>query len=130
MQRLNEQEIAYLKSQMLGRIATANGEGQPHVTPVGFRYDEETGTIDVGGFDLASTKKVRDISENPKVAFVVDDLESVKPWRPRGVIARGTAVVYQSSNGSSGGPFGDTWIRIIPSRVISWGLEAPVFANR
>lgn len=126
MQRLNEQEIDYLKSQMLGRIATANAEGQPHVTPVGFRYNDETGTIDVGGFDLASTKKVRDISENPKVAFVVDDLESVKPWRPRGVIVRGTAVVYQHPNGSGGGPFGDTWIRIIPSRVISWGLKAAV----
>jgi pyridoxamine 5'-phosphate oxidase family protein len=130
VEKLNERETAYLKSQMLGRVATANAQGQPHVTPVGFRYNEETGTIDIGGYDLSSTKKVRDLEQNPRIAFVVDDLASVKPWRPRGVIVRGTAVVYQDPERSEGGPFGDTWIRIIPSRVISWGLEAPVFAAR
>lgn len=127
MERLNEQEIEYLKTQMLGRIATADAKGQPHVTPVGFRYNEETGTIDISGYDLLSTKKVRDIRENPKVAFVVDDLASVKPWRPRGVTIRGTAVIYEEAEQSGG--FGDTWIRIIPSRVISWGIEAPVLAS-
>jgi pyridoxamine 5'-phosphate oxidase family protein len=130
MQALNEQEIAYLNSQILGRLATANAQGQPHVTPVGFRYNAETGTIDVSGYDLAATKKARDIERNPRVSFVVDDLESVKPWRPRGVTIRGTAVIYNDSNSVDGGPFGSTWIRIIPNRVVSWGLEAPVFAAR
>jgi pyridoxamine 5'-phosphate oxidase family protein len=74
MQEFTEQEIAYLESQILGRLATANAQGQPHVTPVGFRYNEETGTIDIGGYDLSSTKKVRDLEQNPRIAFVVDDL--------------------------------------------------------
>jgi pyridoxamine 5'-phosphate oxidase family protein len=130
MQRLNDQEIAYLNSQMLGRLATADAEGQPHATPVGFRYDEESGTIVVGGIDLASTKKARDIRQNPKVAFVVDDLESIKPWRPRGITIRGTAILYEDSTSTGNGWFGPTWIRIIPNRVISWGLNAPVFAAR
>jgi hypothetical protein len=46
------------------------------------------------------------------------------------VTVRGTAVIYNDPNSVDGGPFGSTWIRIIPSRVISWGLEAPVFAAR
>ncbi len=32
-------EIAYLQSQRLGRLATADLDGQPHVVPVGFRYN-------------------------------------------------------------------------------------------
>ncbi len=128
MQYLNDDEITYLRSQMLGRIATANAKGQPHVTPVGFRYNEETGTIDIGGYDLAATRKARDIHENPRVAFVVDDLASVKPWRPRGITIRGTAVIYEQQGGDA--PFGDTWFRVIPDRVVSWGLEQPVFATR
>jgi pyridoxamine 5'-phosphate oxidase family protein len=84
----------------------------------------------VGGFDLSSTKKVKDILQNPKVAFVVDDLESIKPWRPRGVTIRGTAMVYEVESTGKNGPFGSTRIRVIPDRVISWGIEAPVFAAR
>ena len=129
MESLSNSEIAYLKSQMLGRIATADAKGQPHVTPVGFRYHDETGTIDVGGFDLASTRKVRDIEQNPRVSFVVDDLESIDPWRPRGVTIRGTAVIYEDPNAATGTPFGSTWIRIIPSKVVSWGIETRVFAE-
>lgn len=128
MQALNEHQIEYLQSQMLGRIATADADGQPHVTPVGFRYNDETGTIDISGYDVLSTRKARDIRENPRVAFVVDDLASVKPWRPRGVTVRGTAVIDEGTPGSNG--FGDVWIRIIPSRVVSWGVEEQVYASR
>lgn len=128
MEQLTREQIEYLQSQMLGRIATANAEGQPHVTPVGYRYNDETGTIDISGYDLLSTRKVRDIRENPRVAFVVDDLASVKPWRPRGVTVRGTAVIEGDGNDSNG--FGEVWIRIIPSRVIGWGIEEPILAGR
>ena len=41
------EEIAYLQSQRLARIATA-ANGQPHVVPLAFRYNPETDTIDVG----------------------------------------------------------------------------------
>src|SRR5580765_5631528 len=42
-------EIAYLQSQRIGRIATVGPEGQPHVVPVGFRYNPEQDSIDIGG---------------------------------------------------------------------------------
>jgi pyridoxamine 5'-phosphate oxidase family protein len=37
MSRFKAQEIEYLQSQRLGRLATVNTRGDPHVVPVGFR---------------------------------------------------------------------------------------------
>ena len=36
----SESEIAYLRSQRLGRLATAQPDGTLQVSPVGFRLDE------------------------------------------------------------------------------------------
>ena len=91
MSAFTEQEIGYLRSQRLGRIATAGPDGQPHVVPVSFRYNAEQDSIDIGGHAFATRKKYRDVLANPRVAFVVDDLTSVNPWRPRGIEVRGQA---------------------------------------
>jgi hypothetical protein len=49
----SEKEIAYLKSQRLGRIATASKKSQPDVAPVGFDFD---GTyFYVGGVNFPKT---------------------------------------------------------------------------
>src|SRR6516165_7056912 len=98
------EEIAYLQSQRLGRLATVGPDGQPHVVPVGFRYNAELDTIDIGGHDFAKRKKYRDVQYNPRVAFVVDDLASTSPWRPRMIEIRGTAEVL----GAGGVFFNDT----------------------
>ena len=42
-------EVAYLQSQRIGRIATVGPDGQPHVVPVGFRYNPDEDSIDIGG---------------------------------------------------------------------------------
>src|SRR5919205_3254162 len=93
MSVFTDEEIEYLKSQLLGRLATGGPDGQPHVVPVGFRYNPELDTIDIGGHDFAKRKKYRDVQPNPQVAFVVDDVASVSPWRMRGIEIRGTAEV-------------------------------------
>src|SRR5438093_12369053 len=95
--------LAYLKSQRLGRLATVGSDEQPHVVPVGFRYNPELDTIDIGGHDFAKRKKFRDVQRNPRVAFVVDDLASITPWRVRGIEIRGTAAML-SSGGERAGP--------------------------
>ena len=43
-------ELAYLDEQRLGRLATVQSDGAPQVSPVGFSYNPELGTIDIGGF--------------------------------------------------------------------------------
>ena len=123
-------EIAYLQSQRLGRIATAGQGGQPHVVPVGFRYNPDQDTIDVGGHNFAKRKKYRDVQRNPRVAIVIDDLVSVNPWRVRGMEIRGEAVILPEGGNALGPGFDAAMFRIKPKRIISWGLEAQQFSYR
>ena len=54
-----EQEISYLRSQPLARIATVGPDGQPDAAPVGFEFD---GTyFYVGDIDPAKTRKFRNV---------------------------------------------------------------------
>ena len=116
-------EIAYLGSQRLGRIATVGPSGQPHAVPVGFRYNADLDTIDIGGHGFAKSKKFRDAQANPRVAFVVDDLASVSPWRPRGIEIRGRAEVLASGGEAFGRGYDPQIFRVRPRRIASWGLE-------
>ncbi|MBV9601658.1 MAG: PPOX class F420-dependent oxidoreductase [Chloroflexi bacterium] len=117
-------EIAYLQSQRLARIATADARGQPHVVPVSFRYNPEADTIDVGGHGFAGRKKFRDVQANPRVAIVVDDLVSVDPWRPRMLEVRGEVEVLSSGGEAIGSGFDPEMFRITPARIVSFGIES------
>ena len=97
-------EIAYLGSQRLGRIATV-------------------GPSDIGGHGFARSKKFTDAQRNPRVAFVVDDLASVSPWRPRGIEVRGIAEVLASGGEGFGRGYDPHIFRVRPRRIASWGLE-------
>ena len=122
MTSVSAAELDYLLGERrLGRLATVDGAGQPHVVPVGWRYNPELGTIDVMGRNFAATKKFRNVRENPKAAFVVDDV--LPPWRPRSVMVQGRAQALEfAENADAGG--GGAMIRIIPDKIVSWGLEA------
>jgi len=115
------EEIAYLQSQRLGRLATVGPDGQPHVVPVGFRYNPELDTIDIGGHDFAKRKKYRDVQRNPQVAFVVDDV--LPPWKPRMIEIRGTAEVLGSGGEQVISGFDSEMFRIRPRRIVSMGIE-------
>jgi len=122
-------EIKYLQSQRLGRIATVGSDGRPHVVPVGFRYNPELDTVDIGGHDFAKRKKFRDVQRNPHVAFVIDDVASVSPWRVRGIEIRGEAEILATGGQSIISGFDPEMFRIRPTRVISWGLESDTFST-
>jgi pyridoxamine 5'-phosphate oxidase family protein len=112
--RLTPEQLAYLGSQTLGRLATVDDAGRPHVAPVGFAYNETLGTIDVGGFAMSSTAKFRHVRRHGVAAFVVDDV--LPPWRPRGIEIRGRAEALESAPGAETG-----LIRLYPERVHVWG---------
>jgi pyridoxamine 5'-phosphate oxidase family protein len=126
MSVFTDEEIEYLNSQILGRLATSGPDGQPHVVPVSFRYNAELDTIDVGGHDFARRKKYQDVQHNPRVAFLVDDMESVNPWRPRGIEVRGEAEVLPSGGEALGPGFAPDMFRIRPRRIVSWGIMGSV----
>jgi pyridoxamine 5'-phosphate oxidase family protein len=118
-----EAEIEYLRSQLLGRMATAGADGRPHVVPVSFRYNPTLGTIDCGGFHVDTTKKWRDVQANPWAAIVVDDLVSTDPWQPRMLEVRGRAEPLETGGEALGTSFGAAFIRIHPERKNAFGID-------
>ncbi|MBW8481051.1 PPOX class F420-dependent oxidoreductase [Actinomadura parmotrematis] len=119
---LTDTELAYLRTQRLGRLATVAAGGDPQNNPVGFRYDAAHGTIDIYGWNMAASRKFRNVQGNPRVAFVVDDIASVDPWTVRGVEIRGRAEAVAGHAPSDGHLSGDV-IRVHPETVFSWGID-------
>ena len=128
MSRFTSEEIAYLHAQLLGRLATIGADGDPHVVPVGFRYNPDLDTIDIGGHGIARSKKYRDIVRSGRAAFVVDDLVTTDPWTPRMLSVRGRAETLPSGGEAIGPGFAPEMIRIHPEWIGSFGIDAPRFA--
>jgi pyridoxamine 5'-phosphate oxidase family protein len=120
----SEEEIAYLRSQRLARIATVSADGQPDVVPVGFEFDGSH--VYVGGIDPARTRKFRNVrAGNTKVALVIDDLVSADPWTPRYLRIYGTAEFVERS-----GQFGPAaYMRITPAISWSFNLDGLPFTH-
>ncbi|ABW13081.1 pyridoxamine 5'-phosphate oxidase-related FMN-binding [Parafrankia sp. EAN1pec] len=117
-----ETERAYLASQRLGRLATVARGGAPQNSPVAFRVNEATGTIDIHGYDLGASRKFRNVAATGVVSLVVDDIASVDPWRVRGVEIRGTAEALTDQDPPQRHLSREV-IRIHPVRIISWGVD-------
>jgi pyridoxamine 5'-phosphate oxidase family protein len=116
-------EIEFMKAADLGRLATIQRSGTPQASPVGFVYNDELGTIDISGYNMAKSQKFRNIAHNDKVAFVVDDIASRDPWRVRCLEIRGTARQAVTTADQHGADVLDAAIiRIAPRRIISFGI--------
>jgi pyridoxamine 5'-phosphate oxidase family protein len=127
---LTDREREYLATQLTGRLATIGPDGTPQVVPVGYRYNGD-GTIDVGGPDLSSSQKFRNVLANPRVAFVVDDHvpEDDPFFRPgigRGLHLRGRGEALKGEEPPAIAPpgfFSQEVIRIHPERVLAWHID-------
>jgi pyridoxamine 5'-phosphate oxidase family protein len=126
-----QKETEYLRSQRLARIATASsreeGSIQPDVVPVGFDFDGEY--FYVSGMNLLKSTKYKNVQKNSRVALVIDDLNSVDPWEPRGIRIYGIADVISRQGGymqRTDHPSA-IYIRIKPLKKWSWGIDTPVF---
>lgn len=113
-------ELEYLTSQPLARLATVRPDGSLQNNPVGFVVDGNS--IVIGGYDLASTQKFRNLTSNPHVALVADDIESFDPWVVRGVEIRGHATTEVDVDPPVEW-MSRSLIRIEPDRIISWGVN-------
>jgi PPOX class probable F420-dependent enzyme len=98
-------ERAYLSRARVGRLATADADGRPHVVPMCFALVEDclVSAIDekpqrVGPRDL---RRVHDVRENPRVAVVVDHYS--ESWADLGwVQVRGTARIVEPGEDNHG----------------------------
>ena len=95
---LSEAQRHFLDKNRVGRLATADRSGAPHVIPVCYAaagdalyvtIDEKPKRRDV------PLKRVRNILENPQAAFVVDQYD--EDWQRLGwVMLRGAAEILES----------------------------------
>ncbi len=116
----SSQETGYIASQRLARIATCSRESHPDVAPVGFQFDGQH--FYIGGITMKNTLKYKNALANPKVALVIDDLETISPWRPRGIKIHGRAELVERTGHVGAG----IYIRVTPEVHWSWGIEGPV----
>lgn len=99
MSLFTEAEITYLQNQRLGRLATVTQTGVLHVVPVNFLYNSEFESIDIVGRALPTSLKYKNIVNNGRVAFVIDDIVSLSPYRARMIEIRGHAkIVLRTEN--------------------------------
>ena len=121
MSIFTKNELEYMHEQRLGRLATVDADGNPHVVPVGFRHNPVTDTIEIGGHNIAETKKWRDAGRHPRVAFVVDDV--LPPWRPRSIEMLADAELLQSRGEEFARGLDPQIIRLHPVKIIAWGID-------
>lgn len=115
-----EEEIAYLRSQPLARLATVAPDGRPDVVPLAFEYDGTYFWVGGPGPSVTATRKFRNVGPGPaKVALVVDDLVSPRPFVARSVRVYGLAEQPFTRTGMVGP---GTYIRITPTLSWSWNM--------
>ena len=107
-----DEEAEFIGQSKLARLATSSVRNQPHVVPVAFEFDGQH--FYFSGWNLQQSLKFKNIQGNGKVALVIDDLVTSRPWRPRGVEIRGRAEVQENDSG--------LYVKVTPERKISWGL--------
>jgi pyridoxamine 5'-phosphate oxidase family protein len=113
----SDEEIAYLRTQRLARLATVAADGQPTVDAVGFAFDGAR--FYVGGHNLPGTRKYRNVAAGQRqVALVIDDQPSARPWVVRGVKLHGVAEIV-TREGMLG--YGE-YLAITPTVSWSWGI--------
>lgn len=133
MSVFTDNEVAYLKQQRIGRLATVDSKGRPHVVPTGFNLGTAQGVLEIGGHNLPGRGQKRlylaHIKANPHVAFVVDHVVTEPSWTARGVTVRGRAVIYPEGGERLGRGFGPIWVEIVPEWVSGWGIDADPMAG-
>jgi len=93
-----DRELDFLTRMRVGRLATADAAGQPHVVPVVFATDGRNIYTPLDEkpkrVQPRELKRVRNLFENPKVAFIVDHYE--EEWTQLSwLLVRGTGTLLQ-----------------------------------
>jgi len=135
---------AFLQQARVGRLATASGDGDPHVIPVCFVFDGTHlySAIDAKPKRVAAPRlrRLQNLRANPRASFLVDHYD--EDWtRLRYVLVTGRAEIldtgpdreravallrekypqYRDMADFGQGPV----IRLTPGRVASWRGGAP-----
>jgi PPOX class probable F420-dependent enzyme len=93
---ISTDQAAFLAAQRVGRLASADAQGQPHVVPVCFAIAGANLYITVDEkpkqVSARPLKRLRNVMANPAVAFVADRYD--EDWQQLGwVMLRGNATI-------------------------------------
>ena len=95
---LTERQRRFLEESRVGHLATADARGTPHLIPVCYAVEGSNLYITVDEKPKRRDiplKRVRNIQDNPEVAFVVDRYD--EDWSRLGwVMLRGSAEILES----------------------------------
>jgi len=121
-------EIEFLRSHGVARLATSGADDQPDVVPVAFEFDGTCFWIGGSGGSVLRTRKVSNVrAGRRKVALVVDDLPSFDPFIARGIRVYGVADGPVERVGMVGPGL---YLRITPQVSWSWNMAGePVGAT-
>jgi pyridoxamine 5'-phosphate oxidase family protein len=115
-----DEEIAYLRSQPVARLATIGPGDQPDVVPLAFEFDGTFFWVGGSGRPVLDTRKFRNVGAgNQKVALVVDDMVSVDPFIARSIRIYGHAAAPFERVGMMGPGI---FIRVTPTVSWSWNM--------
>ncbi|MFM9850889.1 MAG: TIGR03668 family PPOX class F420-dependent oxidoreductase [Hyphomicrobiaceae bacterium] len=98
---LSDQERSFLLDQRVGHLATADGNGAPHVLPVGYVLGADALYITIDDKPKRTSgrklKRLQNIIENPRIAVVVDRYD--EDWSRLGwVMLRGRAEILDDGD--------------------------------
>ena len=143
MMELSDAQAHWLASALVGRLATADVTGAPHVIPVCYAFD---GRVIYSVLDrkpkrapLTRLRRVRNIQANPQVALVVDHYED--DWQRLGyllVVGRAKLLLEGDERDAAVRLLREKYhqyrtmdvdanpvIKIVPDRVVGWGAVPP-----
>jgi pyridoxamine 5'-phosphate oxidase family protein len=114
------EELAYLRSQPLARVATVSPDGLPDVVPLAFEFDGTFFWVGGTGPAVANTRKFQNVrAGNHKVALVIDDLVSLSPFIARSIRVYGHAEPPVERDGLVGVGL---YMRVTPTVSWSWNM--------
>ena len=90
---LTDGELAFIKEQRIGRLATASPKGAPDVAPALAIYRRSLGAFLLGGQGLERTRRYQNARRNPQASLVFDAL-SWEPYELRGVKVAGSISIH------------------------------------
>jgi nitroimidazol reductase NimA-like FMN-containing flavoprotein (pyridoxamine 5'-phosphate oxidase superfamily) len=126
----NANQLKYLNSREVGRLAVASKDGYPHVTPIIYAMD---GIFPVIATDYG-TKKLKILVQNNKASLVVDDVSPNKGIMIQGtieILERGKEylrllkVLYDRLEYYREHPWGEgesPLLRLTPEHLSAWGV--------
>lgn len=115
------EEIAYIERRLLGRLATVDAEGGPHLAPVTHQYNRGLDTIDIGGVHFARSTSYQNVTATGQVAYLIDDADEQRI--PRGIEIRGRGELQAEGGRDIDPGFDDELLRIYPGNIARWGVR-------